>query len=115
LRPHCPMGHRPLAIGNSGRDAGSEGGQNHLGFPLSTAGRLDFIRLKMCTFGHGLSLSEVEPCEMGRPNVAEVDQVHLEAGGRDPVTKTIPLPRTRAISSNRRLAGANSMAEKAES
>jgi hypothetical protein len=98
-----------------GRDAGSEGGQNHLGFPLSTAGRLDFIRLKMRAFGHGLSLSGAEPCEMGRTDVAGPDKVHLEAGGREPVTKTIPLPRTRAISSNRRLAGANSMVEKVES
>ena len=97
------------------RDAGSEGGQNHLGFPLSTAGRLDFIRLKMRAFGPGSSLPGAEGCEMGRTNVAGVDKVHLEAGGRDPVTKTIPLPRTRAINSNRRLAGANSMAEKVAS
>ena len=109
-----PVQRGPV-LPHRGREAGSEGGQNHLGFPLSTAGRLDFIRLKMRAFGHGLSLSGAEACKMGRTDVVGMDKVQLEAGGRDPVTKTIPLPRTRAINSNRRLAGANSMAEKVAS
>jgi hypothetical protein len=43
-----------LCSTSKGGKAGSEGGQNHLGFPLFTAGRMDFVRLKILFTGSAL-------------------------------------------------------------